>query len=59
MNQDPSITAIRLQCLELAVKNDCGDPVAEAERMFAFVTGAQTKTPRQLIDAALEAANVR
>jgi hypothetical protein len=49
---------IRLQCLGLAVRFDHGDPVETAGRMFAFVTGEAAKTPRQLIDAALETANV-
>lgn len=52
--------AIRLQCLDLAVRADKGDAVAEAQRMYEFVTATSVpKTPRQVIDATLEAAGVR
>lgn len=49
---------LRLKCLELAVRAP-GDPMANARDFHAFVTGEDAKTPRQVIDAALEAANVR
>lgn len=58
MNRDPELENIRLQCLGLAISVP-GDPVATAERMFKFVTNEAAKTPRQLIDAALEQAGVR
>ncbi len=50
--------ALRLRCLELATGVP-GEPVETARRFYAFVTAEDAKTPRQLIDAALEAANVR
>ena len=60
MNRDPDLEAIRLQCLDIAIRSPFpADPVAAAERMFNFVTGENTKTPRQVIDAALEASGVR
>jgi hypothetical protein len=49
---------LRLRCLELAVRAP-GDPLRNARDFHAFVTGEDAKTPRQLIDTALEAANVR
>jgi hypothetical protein len=49
---------LRLKCLELAVQAS-GDPMTNARDFHAFVTGEDAKTPRQVIDAALEAANVR
>ena len=49
---------LRLKCLELAVQAP-GDPMTNARDFHAFVTGEAEKTPRQVIDAALEAANVR
>lgn len=49
---------LRLRCLELAVRAP-GDPMTNARDFHAFVTGEDAKTPRQTIDAALEAANVR
>ena len=49
---------LRLKCLELALQAP-GDPMTNARDFHAFVTGEDSKTPRQLIDAALEAANVR
>lgn len=49
--------ALRMGCLELAVKAP-GDPLETARQFYAFVTGEDAKTPRQIIDAALEAAGV-
>jgi hypothetical protein len=51
--------ALRLRCLELALSQGHGDPVIDAGKFVDFITGEPAKTPRQLIDAALEAANVR
>lgn len=52
-------TLLRLKCLELAIAARLGDPVADGQRFYEFVTDAVTKTLRQLIDEALEAAGVR
>jgi len=52
---------IRLACLKLAHEMD-GTPaeVVDRAKVYAdFVLGLPAKTPRQIIDAALEAANVR
>jgi hypothetical protein len=48
---------LRLRCLELAVQTS-GDPMTTARDFHAFLT-EESKTPRQVIDAALETANVR
>lgn len=50
---------LRIEALRLALQYGADDPVAVAERFYAFLSGQPTKTPRQLIDAALEAADVR
>lgn len=51
---------IRIECLKLALGNPhATDAVAEAQRYWNFVTGLPAKTPRELIDEALEAAGVR
>lgn len=53
----PTDQALRLRCLELAV--EARADVDAARRYYAFVTGEDAKTPRQIIDAALEATGVR
>lgn len=51
--------ALRIRCLELATQTQAGEPVDIARQFYAFVVGEDNRTPRQIIDAALEAANVR
>lgn len=46
---------IRLEALRLAVK--AGD-AGLRQSFYEFLTGKSDQTPRQIIDAALEAANV-
>lgn len=58
LSRDPDQIELRLACLKLAVEVR-GDVLEDARRFYAFVSGEDAKTPRQLIDAALEAANVR
>jgi hypothetical protein len=48
--------AIRLEALRLAVQ--AGDPHFR-HQFYDFLTGASDQTPRQIIDAALDAVNVR
>lgn len=56
MSLTPEQTEIRFRCLELAVGYGAPDL---CEQFLAFVTGKSDQTPRQAIDAALDAANVR
>ncbi len=49
----------RLECLKLAVESTgSADAVALARDFYAFVTGESDKSPREIIDAALDQANV-
>lgn len=52
--------AIALECLTLA--SGAGEPtdttVARARAYFDFIAGEATKTPRERIEAALDAANI-
>lgn len=51
---------IRVECLRLANSNPhVVDVVAEAQRYLDFVSGKPVQTPREIIDAALEASGVR
>lgn len=52
---------IRLACLKLAheASHSPDEVVRRADAYAAFVLGQPVQTPRQIIDAALEAANVR
>lgn len=55
---------LRLQCLHLAESNasngtDASVIVANAQAFHTFATGASAKSPREIIAAALDAANVR
>lgn len=50
--------ALRLKCLELALQAG-GEPVDQARRFYAFASGVDEKTPRQVIIEALERAGVR
>jgi len=59
---------LRLECLRMALgvasavlakDANPGDTVARAQRYYDFVTGASSKSPREQIEAALDAANVR
>lgn len=50
---------LRHDCLRLAISANVGDPVEAARRFEAYILGHDAMTPRQLIDAALEAADVR
>lgn len=51
---------LRLECVRLAINDPrCPDVIPEAGRLFDFITGQAAKTPRQLIDEALEQAGVR
>lgn len=58
LNTDREDQALRLRCLELALGAPGVDVIEHAERFYSFVTEAKAKTPRQMIDAALEAAGV-
>lgn len=57
MNRDLELEQLRLACLDLGIRAG-GDALENAKAFYAFVIGDVAKTPRQLIDAALEAANV-
>ena len=48
---------VRQACLELALKA-AGDPLVNARRFYAFVTDAESKSPRERILQALEDARV-
>lgn len=53
---------IRLECLRLANAGFGERPediVVRSRAYYDFLTGKSDQTPRQIIDAALEAANVR
>lgn len=58
MSRDLELEQLRRDSLKLAVEAR-GDVLEDACRFYAFVSGEKTKTPRQLIDPAREAANVR
>ena len=49
---------LRLECLRLAVDTHDPDKIAVARRFYAFVACEDDQTPRQRIDAALDAADV-
>lgn len=59
----------RLECLRLATgiatsiieaeAGNAGDTVARAQRYYDFITGASAASPRDAINAALDAANVK
>lgn len=50
---------LRERCFEAALRADPFRAAELAEQMLAFVTGESAKSPREIISAALDAANVR
>lgn len=63
MSRNPEEREVALECLRLAVSNApiavSLDPVKEAGRFYAFVTGTEPATARDKINAALDEAGVR
>lgn len=60
----PEQQQVAFDCLALTLKHSPGhtnasDVLTVADQFYAFVTGLPSKTPREQIDAALDAADVR
>lgn len=59
MALSPPDQEMRFRCLRLAVERQTGAPIADAHKFHDFVTGKSDQTPRQMIDAALDQADVK
>lgn len=59
MNTNPEDAALRMHCLELAIRQGHGEPVQAAQSFYDFATGQAAKSARERIIQILEQAGVR